>query len=464
MTKSASSASTRKTISASDIVASPSLLRLEPERQAVHPRHLAALPAAERTLAFVPRGPRRAAELRLADLARRQVVQQHGHLADEDVDARGGIVSRRHPAEQPPAERHEKPDRDEREEEPLDPSRPARSERCQHTDGDRAETEEEEEEAARRHDFAADQRKAEQHPQPPRHPWRHGATERKGCQIDGGSARHMLIRQRQPLVAYPLQLLQLRTGRVLRLDLANPPEPALELAVAELAAHLRLGDEPVDVVADLVERADVGIRREAVERRLEAEARLGVGEARQHAHAFLAQAENLGVEGDQVVLGTFGLACQLGEIGGQTVDLGGERIPTADQRDGGDVVIVLHGDVELAADAGELGRLGRELLSELAPHVEDTGGGMAELLVLDDALADRRLVDGVRMAMLALAHPVGEGTAEKARQSRDDVHGALPQVESLVASSALMPSSRIFCWRFWRCMPMSSAAFVMFPP
>src|SRR5438046_3519021 len=189
MTKSASSASTRKTISASDIVASPSLLRLEPERQAVHPRHFAALPAPQRALAFVPRGPRRAAELRLADLARRQVVEQHGHLADEDVDARGGVVSRRHPAEQPPAERHEEPDRDEREEEPLDPSRSARSERCQHTDGDRAETEEEEEEAARRHDFAADQRKAEQHPQPPRHPWRHGATERKGCQIDAAARR-----------------------------------------------------------------------------------------------------------------------------------------------------------------------------------------------------------------------------------------------------------------------------------
>src|SRR5438876_401521 len=353
MTKSASSASTRKTISASDIVASPSLLRLEPERQAVHPRHFAALPAPQRALAFVPRGPRRAAELRLADLARRQVVEQHGHL---------------------------------------------------------------------------------------------------------------LIRQRQPLVAYPLQRLQLRTRRVLGLDLADPPEPALELAVAELAAHLRLGDEPVDVVADLVERADVGIRREAVERRLEAEARLGVGEACQHAHAFLAQAENLGVEGDQVVLGTFGLACQLGEIGGQTVDLGGERVATADQRDRGDVVVVLDGDVELAADAGELGRLRRELLPELAPHVEDAGGGMAELLVLDDALADRRLVDGVGVAMLALTHPVGEGTAEKARQSRDDVHGALLHAESLVASSALMPSSRIFCWRFWRCMPMSSAAFVMFPP
>src|SRR5438477_544153 len=137
----ASCVSTRKTISASDIVASPSLLRLQPERQAVHPRHLAALPAPQRALAFVPRGPRRAAELRLADLARRQVVEQHGHLADEDIDARGGVVSRRDPAEQPPAERHEEPDRDEREEEPLDPSRSARSERCQHTDGDRAETE-----------------------------------------------------------------------------------------------------------------------------------------------------------------------------------------------------------------------------------------------------------------------------------------------------------------------------------
>ena len=125
---------------------------------------------------------------------------------------------------------------------------------------------------------------------------------------------------------------------------------------------------------------------------------------------------------------------------------------------------MLDRDVELAADAEELGGLGRELPGELAPHVEDAGRGVPELPVLRHALPDRGLVHGVGVAMLAPPDPAGEEAAQQVRDSRDDVHGALLQAGFLLASSALMPSSRIFCWRFWRCMPMSSAALVMFPP
>src|SRR3989449_1268355 len=100
----------------------------------------------------------------------------------------------------------------------------------------------------------------------------------------------------------------------------------------------------------------------------------------------------------------------------------------------------------------------------LAPHVEDAGGRVPELPVLRHALLDRRLVDRVGVAMLAPPDPAGEDAAQQVRESRDDVHNALLQWGSLVASSALMPSSRIFCCRFWRCMPISSAALVMLPP
>src|SRR2546425_13077259 len=100
-------------------------------------------------------------------------------------------------------------------------------------------------------------------------------------------------RRCEPHVPHALQLLELRPCGPLGLALPDVAEPALELGVAEIAAHLRLDDEPVDVVADLLQRADVGVRREAVERRLEAEACLGVGEARQHADALLAQPDDL---------------------------------------------------------------------------------------------------------------------------------------------------------------------------
>src|SRR5262249_61532208 len=74
----------------------------------------------------------------------------------------------------------------------------------------------------------------------------------------------------------------------------------------------------------------------------------------------------------------------------------------------------------------------------------------------------------VRQAFLEVEqHLVGHRDAE-----RLDLHAAL--VRRLASagqpgahfarSSAVMPSSRIFCWKFWRYMPTSSAALVMLPP
>src|SRR5207249_5599216 len=78
----------------------------------------------------------------------------------------------------------------------------------------------------------------------------------------------------EPPAPGPLQLVELRACGALRLGLADAAEALLELRVAEVAADLRLGDLPVDVVAHLLQGADVGVGGEAVERRLEAETRL----------------------------------------------------------------------------------------------------------------------------------------------------------------------------------------------
>ena len=113
--------------------------------------------------------------------------------------------------------------------------------------------------------------------------------------------------------------------------------------------------------------------------------------------------------------------------------------------------------------------------AELAAQIDHAGRGAAQRLVLLDALVDRRLVDRLGIAALAAADPLGEHAAR--RQIADKAGSGRACTPVLVArpralsssirrpiSSAVMPSSRIFCWRFWRYMPISSAALLMLPP
>src|SRR5262249_40151511 len=74
----------------------------------------------------------------------------------------------------------------------------------------------------------------------------------------------------------------------------------------------------------------------------------------------------------------------------------------------------------------------------------------------------------VRQAFLEVEqHLVGHRDAE-----RLDLHAALVRRLAgagqpgahFARSSTVMPSSRIFCWKFWRYMPTSSAALVTLPP
>src|SRR5438034_912467 len=209
----------------------------------------------------------------------------------------------------------------------------------------------------------------------------------------------------------------------LRLGLADAPEALLELRVAEVAAHLRLGDQPIDVVAHLLQGADVGVRGEAVERRLEAEAGLRARQAGEHAHPLLAQPGDLALEGDQVLLGAFGLFGELGQLGRETRHLRPEPVAAPDQVEGHGVVVALDRDLELAAGAPQLGRLALELLRELAAEVDDAGRGLAQLRVLRHALLDGRDVDRVRVALLAAADPARGETAQEVPDSSDEWHG-----------------------------------------
>src|SRR5438132_742392 len=214
----------------------------------------------------------------------------------------------------------------------------------------------------------------------------------------------------KPPAPAALQLVELRARGALRLGLADAPEALLELRVAEVAAHLRLGDQPIDVVAHLLQGADVGVRGEAVQRRLEAEAGLRARQAGEHAHPFLAQPGDLALEGDQVLLGAFGLLGELGQLGRETRHLRPERVAAPDQVEGHGVVVALNRDLELAADAPQLGRLALELLRELAAEVDDAGRGLAQLRVLRHALPDGGHVDRVGEALLPAADPARSAT------------------------------------------------------
>src|SRR5262249_32022284 len=128
-----------------------------------------------------------------------------------------------------------------------------------------------------------------------------------------------------------------------------------------------------------------------------------------------------------------------------------EHVAASDERQGRRVVVLIHGCRELPAYAAELTGLELELPRELASHVEHAGGGGAQRRVVGEALLDGRLVDGFGIAMLAAPDPASQRTPEQISQAGDDVHADLLQRGSpgyFPASSIVMPSSRIFCWKF----------------
>src|SRR5581483_10454397 len=205
------------------------------------------------------------------------------------------------------------------------------------------------------------------------------------------------------------------------------------------------------------------VGRDAGERLVQPEPDLRVREPGEHPGLLVPEPRDLAVERDQVPLRSLGLRRELGELRPEPVDVRGERLPPLDEGERDRVVVPLDGEVELRAQAGEGRRLRFELPPELRPDVDDAGRRRAELLVLREAGLDRRLVDGARVAVLAAAQPLAERAAEQIPQSCEECH-AEALLQCFSTSSTVSPSSRIFCWKFCRYMPTSSAALLMLPP
>src|SRR5438094_438059 len=137
----------------------------------------------------------------------------------------------------------------------------------------------------------------------------------------------------------------------------------------------------------------------------------------------LAPAGDLALEGDQVLLGALRLLGELGQLGREPRHLRAERVAAPDQVQGHGIVVAVDRDLELAADAPQLGRLALELLRELAAEIDDTGRGLTQLPVLRHALLDGGGIDRVGVALLAAADPARSQATQEVPDSSDELHG-----------------------------------------
>src|SRR5262245_1610990 len=167
MTTTTSPASTSITRSAPVIVVPPSLGSYV-QHQPLDALDHAATSARQQLGAIVADRPGRAAQLSLADGARRQVVEQDRDVADQPA-GHGGVAGCAQPLDETPAEEHERGHRQHREEEPLEPRRPAQPDTGERADDERGHAEEEDEEAAGRQDLDPEKPETEEDPPPPRH-------------------------------------------------------------------------------------------------------------------------------------------------------------------------------------------------------------------------------------------------------------------------------------------------------
>jgi hypothetical protein len=200
---------------------------------------------------------------------------------------------------------------------------------------------------------------------------------------------------------------------------------AQAVEVAELVAEMGLVRLALDVLAHGFEGAHVRVRAEAVERALQPHSSAGVGEAREHADLLVAQAADLLAKCDEVLLRHLGLVGERLELGGQACDLRPQRLAPAHERQARRIVVAVERRAEAELGGFELRPRVAELRIELAAQIDHAGGGATQRLVLLDALGDRRLVDGPRMAPLAAADPLGEHPAQQMPQAGSGVHALL---------------------------------------
>ena len=108
-------------------------------------------------------------QLGLADATRLEVVGERGGVADIALGSDRARVALREALEQPAAERDQRADREDREQQPLDPRLGNHPRARERADDQGADSEEQHEEAAGQHHLDGEERRAEQHPGPPRH-------------------------------------------------------------------------------------------------------------------------------------------------------------------------------------------------------------------------------------------------------------------------------------------------------
>src|SRR5206468_1541701 len=142
-------------------------LRANPDRKPVDTLDATARILREQGRAAVASGPRRAAQLRFADSAARDILGGGRGFADQTVDA--VAAGRCEPHHHRAAEEREGDHGEHGEEQPLEPIRSGQADCHEKSDAEGADSKEHQIEAAVELHLEDQQHQTEEHPQPPRH-------------------------------------------------------------------------------------------------------------------------------------------------------------------------------------------------------------------------------------------------------------------------------------------------------
>ena len=170
----------------------------------------------------------------------------------------------------------------------------------------------------------------------------------------------------------------------------------------------------------VVQGLDVGVRAQPGQGLLDLDARLGVLLAGQHLLLLLLQLLDLGLEGQQRLLGVLGLVGGLLQLALDPRDIGGEGVLALDEVQGDLVLALVHCHRDLLGDLPELGLFSFQLLGQLVAQVDDVGDGLLEILVLPDPAIDRRHVHRLGVTALVATDPEAPEAVPQVRQSIEE--------------------------------------------
>ncbi len=211
-------------------------------------------------------------------------------------------------------------------------------------------------------------------------------------------------------------------------------EARVERRAREFGTEIGLGNRGLDVLADVLERLDVGVDRESVELLLNPQAGLRRLHLGQHRVALGLQLADLALHAEQRGLGAVGVGLRRVQFGPHLREVCRELVLLLDQHQREVVLAGLERGAELGLGLREvLGRL-RHARGDVLTAPDDRGGRGLEPRVLLDHRVDRVLVRDLRMLLLDVRDPQREEAAPEVAETGEHAH--------VTVAPSLVPSRR----------------------